>query len=80
MARLPESGEVFYLGRVRWQEWHGERLHQFLAQFCAAGQNEKLVMLEQLLKGSGFDPDLLSPTSSAGESQETAEFLNSFLL
>ena len=80
MGRSPEGGQVFYIGRVRWQEWHGERLYQFLERFCAVGQNEKLEMLDQLLKGSGFDPNLLAPANEAGETQETAEFMNGFLL
>lgn len=81
MGRLPESGKVFYMGRVRWQAWrHSEKLNQFLSQFCAVGQNEKMAMLEQLLKGSGFEPDSILPTDQAGESQETTMFLDNFLL
>lgn len=79
MGRLKADGDLFYLGRVRVQQWrHSENLRAFLTRFCAVGQNEKLEMLEQLIKGGGYSPALLNEPN--GEDAATTEFLDNFLL
>ena len=79
MGRLKAGGQVFYIGRVRWEPWrHSDALHSFLSRFCAVGQNEKLEMLQQLIDGSGYNPNLL-PSDNGGEDAATKEFFDSFL-
>lgn len=75
MGRPKATGRVYYLGRVRYVPGlHAEALGQFLARFAAAGQDEKLVMLEQLLAGNSLVNNNGTPADA-----ETEEILEDLL-
>ncbi len=78
MPRPKSTGPVIYLGRVRLVPGQCRPdLEQFVMIFAAAGQVEKLAMLQRLLDGRGGEPTLSRP--ERGEDQATTDLLDNLL-
>lgn len=78
MPRPKAPGTVIYLGRVRLiPDRHSPELEQFVTAFAAAGQPEKLAMLQRLLDGRTDAPASYLPPM--GEDQATADLLDNLL-
>ena len=78
MARPKAAGEIVYLGRVRFTPGlDAAELGDFLRRLAAAGQAEKLRLLQSLLDGAGYEPGQAEPTP--GEDEETTALLDGLL-